>query len=787
VAKSEEKGFARFNSLGYRIAFGVGLILTASYALFVYLILDVQQDFYFEQAIWEADRLSEAVINATHNSMLRDDNEATRTIIRDMAQQEDISEIRIYDHDGVIKFSNNREELGATVDKQAEACFACHSADKPFSQVVTDKRARVHHHDDYRVLGMITPIYNEKSCYLAACHVHPKEQKVLGVLDMGISLQRFDTHAQSMVTNLVLLGVITCVLVLGTIGVYVALRVHRPLARLRSAAMSIALGDYNYKLGIDSRDEIGECAWAFRVMRNQIRRRTNELMHSREEFRTLFEQVPCFICVVNKDFEIVRQNSYMRKHFRGSTGMPCYQVFKKQKHKCDDCHVDIAFKEAKASGREHCGLTVSGEEANYVSYTTPIFDKDGNVVYAMLMAIDVGDRVQLERALDATKDFQTNLIESSIHGIVATNDQGQVTIYNLAAEKLFGYRAQEVVGDTDLEKYFPQQFVSLIRRSLHTGRHDIPKLVAHETTIRSKDRETVPVRFSGFVMTGTGDAAGAVGFYQDLRTFKQLERDKQASDRLAVVGQTVAGLAHGIKNILTGLEGGVFVVETALDEDDKQLLKRGWSMVNNNVNRIAQLVKDLLSYSKERAPQFEETDANHLAEEVCALFEVSARERGIEIHSDFDPDVGRVTKVFLDPRGIHTCLSNLVSNAMDACTADTEKERHHITMRTRQAHDGSLILQVSDDGAGMNDETRRKIFAGFYSTKGSRGTGLGLLVTHKIVMEHGGDIEFKTEEGVGTTFTITLPPRKHSEVIDGKNNTPVRDSSSEESIAETAV
>ncbi len=248
----------------------------------------------------------------------------------------------------------------------------------------------------------------------------------------------------------------------------------------------------------------------------------------------------------------MRQNSYMRELFRGTIGMHCYEVFKKRTTKCDDCHVDVTFQEAKASGKEHCGLKVTGEEANYVSYTTPIVDDKGQVLYAMIIAVDIGDRVRLQRAFEASKDFQTNLIENSIHGIIATDEHGRVNIYNIAAENLFGYPAQEVIGDTDLEKYFPKQFVEMILAS-HLGRKiEEPRLVAHETVVTVRDGESVPVRFSGFILFDRGESPVRSGFFQDLRTFKKLEREKQASDRLAVVGQTVAGLAHGIKNILTG-------------------------------------------------------------------------------------------------------------------------------------------------------------------------------------------------------------------------------------------
>jgi len=452
----------------------------------------------------------------------------------------------------------------------------------------------------------------------------------------------------------------------------------------------------------------------------------------------------------------------MRDLFKGTIGMKCYEVFKKRWSKCEDCHVDITFEEGKVSGREHCGLKVTGEEANYLSYTTPIVDDKGQVLYAMIIAVDIGERVTLQRALEASKDFQTNMIENSIHGIIATDDQGRVTIYNLAAEHLFGYPALEAIGDVEIDKYFPKQFLEMIIAP-HVGRavRD-PRLIAHETVVTSRDGESVPVRFSGVLLFDREKTAGAVGFFQDLRTLKRLELEKQASDRLAVVGQTVAGLAHGIKNILTGLEGGVFVVETAMEDQDNQLLQRGWKMIQNNIGRISVLVKDLLGYSKERAPEYKETDPNLLAEEVCALFEAKAQEKSIVIERDFDAQAGRVLAVFLDQRGIHTCLSNLVANALDACESDTKKTEHRIIVRTVQDSDGDLIYAVADNGAGMTEDTKRKIFASFYSTKGSRGTGLGLLVTSKIVAEHGGTMSFESEQGVGSTFTIMLPPGKPS-------------------------
>jgi PAS domain S-box-containing protein len=747
----------------------VALILLASYAVFVGLIFDVQRDFYFDRIVREASRLSSAVVSATDHSMLADDAGATGSIVSNMAEQQAISGIRIYNHQGVVKYSSDKGDLGKKVDKNSRACLACHKSPKPIEKLDFSERTRILERPDFRTLGMITPIYNKPSCYEAACHVHPKDKRVLGILDLGMSLEGFDARTRELVLDIFLLGVGTFAVCVAVMALYVVRRVHRPINKIHEATRWISSGDLTRRLEVYSKDQLGELANAFNIMRDQIRRRTNELMRSRGEYKQLFEQVPCLICVINKNYEIVRQNTNMRKLFMGDTGMRCYEVFKKRDSKCEGCPTDKTFDAGVMSGQEHCGLTVSGEEANYVSYTAPIFDKDGNVMYAMIMAVDVRDRVRLEKELEVSKDFQTNLIENSIHGIIATDKEGRVNIYNKAAEELLGHKPHDVLGETDLDKFFPNVFVRMVRASYRADQPADPRVVAQECEVKSVDGTPVPIRFSGFVLFDRGKPVGAVGFFQDLRRYKQLEREKRASDRLAVVGQTVAGLAHGIKNILQGLEGGVFVVQTAMEDDDSELLNKGWGMIEKNIGRITQLVYDLLTYSKERRPEYEEVEPNEMVEEVCALFDIKAQEQNIAIERQLDPEMGEGFTAVFDQRGIHTCLSNLISNAIDACASDTGKKEHKIVVKTEKEDDENILFEVRDNGAGMDEETKMKIFSSFYSTKGSRGTGLGLMVTGKIVMEHGGELDFESEEGMGSVFSIRIPLHledSHEEAID---------------------
>lgn len=239
---------------------------------------------------------------------------------------------------------------------------------------------------------------------------------------------------------------------------------------------------------------------------------------------------------------------------------------------------------------------------------------------------------------------------------------------------------------------------------------------------------------------------------------KRLEAELVESEKLATIGETVAGLAHCVKNILFHLEGGVYIVNKALRTSDMQKLDTGWRMVSKNVDKVSGLVMDLLNYAKERTPAYEICSPNVIAEEVSELIEPRAKdalEAGIKVVKALDPDLGDVR---LDPKAIHRCLLNLASNALDACLADEREDKlYRITVATRREGKNTFAFEVSDNGCGMEDDIKQQLFTSFFSTKGAKGTGLGLLVTQKIVKEHGGSLSVNSEVGKGSTFTIHLP------------------------------
>ena len=366
--------------------------------------------------------------------------------------------------------------------------------------------------------------------------------------------------------------------------------------------------------------------------------------------------------------------------------------------------------------------------------------------------------VAIENALlqdDITRraNFQARLISSSNDGIVATDAQWKVVIFNPAAEAIFGYNAAAMIGEMDSRDFYPDHILDAFAAVLATDSPDW-NLPWQETTIVSKTGESIPVRFSGTVLREKHKMMGTVAYFHDLREIKRLENELVSAERLAAVGQTVAGMAHCVKNILHGLKGGSYMINIGLEKDKTDKFKSGWNMVQRNIARTSELVQDLLTYSKAREPEYELCRPNEIADDVCELMLEVAKENNTEMVKQFSPDVG---ELILDPRSLHRILLNLVSNAIDACREDHNPNKHHHVIVKTMMEDAFVRFDVIDNGMGMSEETRSKLFTSFFSTKGSQGTGLGLLVTAKLIEEHQGRIEVASARNVGTTFTIRLP------------------------------
>jgi two-component system, NtrC family, sensor kinase len=364
---------------------------------------------------------------------------------------------------------------------------------------------------------------------------------------------------------------------------------------------------------------------------------------------------------------------------------------------------------------------------------------------------------EIERAtheLRLQSNFLQKLIKTSEEGIVATDKKFNVVIYNPAAENILGYTPAEVLYTKKAKDLFPKELMRYYQASRHEKQNKV-KLQHLETKILNKGGNEIPVRFIGAFLYERKKVMGSVAFLQDLRELKRLEKELLMSERLATVGQTVAGMAHGVKNILHGFKGGNYLMEVGFKKGDTDKLKAGWGMIQKNIKHTSELVMDLLSYSKVREPEYEPCNPNDIVEDVCQVLEETAREHNIIMVKEFDPAISQVA---IDPRSIHTTLMNLVSNAIDACVFDdTPGKSLQVKLKTA-FEDGNIVrFDVIDNGMGMNKEVKNKIFTSFFSTKGHKGTGLGLLVARKLIEDHSGTIDVLSEVGKGTTFIVRVP------------------------------
>ena len=356
-------------------------------------------------------------------------------------------------------------------------------------------------------------------------------------------------------------------------------------------------------------------------------------------------------------------------------------------------------------------------------------------------------------------NFQRLLIKSSHDAIVAFDHDWKVVVYNPEAGKMFGEAAADVINKMTIDDLYTPK-IAKIFKNLAQKEKQQNTLPWKENIINTKDGRKIPVKYTSNVLYKTGEFVGTVNFFQDLTEIKRLEKELVQSERLAAVGQTVSGLAHYVKNILIGLKGGSYVVDVGIAKNDTEKLKTGWKTIKRNIKRIGDLTQDLLTYSKQREPEFENCVPNDIVNEIIELLKDFVASKGISISKELDTGIG---EVLADPKTIHNSLLNIINNAIDACIDDEDiSKKHEVMVKTYMDKNNYFCFEVTDNGCGMDENTKKQLFDPMFSTKGGKGTGLGLLVTGKLIEEHKGVIEIKTSPGEGSTFTIRLPYEKEN-------------------------
>lgn len=497
-------------SLTIKLSLFTGFIVFISILVMAWQIVEYQKKQLTELVIKEAADLAETVYRSTKWSMLHYQAENIQAVVNTIGRQSDIDNLRIINKEGLIIYSADSTEIGRLVDMKSKACYACHAEDRPLASPPLKSRYGFFKKNGVDLVGMIRPIYNEKSCWIAECHAHPEQKRVLGVLDISISLEYINKISSENSYFIIKAAVAAFLIIIILTGVYAYYFINLPIKLLKRGVEAASRGGRTESIRIKTNDELADVASAFNDMSEKNRLREMALLQS---------------------------------------------------------------------------------------------------------------------------------------------------------------------------------------------------------------------------------------------------------ERLAAIGVTVAGVAHNIKNILNGLEGGVYVVNAGLEDDNPENVKRGWEMVQRNVARISDLAYDLLTYAKDRRPLLTHEGLNELILEVVDDASQYASSLNIEIETELDPETGLV---WIDRNAIYRALLNLVNNGVDACRDRADEKKAVIVIRTTRLDRHQVEVEVTDNGCGMSGDVKEKIFTTFFSTKGSRGTGLGLLAVKKIIDEHNGRIMVASYPGRGSTFTIYLPDRPPS-------------------------
>ncbi len=464
------------------------------------------------------------------------------------------------------------------------------------------------------------------------------------------------------------------------------------------------------------------------------------------QYNVLFDRAPCSLSIINKDYRIVSANERVRERYGEVVGLHCYEIYKRRTERCIECPAAKTFADGRAHDSSEMRVGAGGGTTTYhMVSTAPIVYGERDAPHVMEMSLDVTDVRVLSERLMRESDFRRHMTDSALDAIVGTDREGTVSIFNDAAERLYGYASGEVIGKLKAERFYPAAFLQEMARG---GR----SLSLNESAVLDRAGEEIPVRFSGTILRERGELIGSAAYVQDLREIKALERKRMENQRLAAIGQTAAQVAHSIKNILTGLQGGLYDARIAYKQNRPERGMEGIQTLERNFKRINDLVLNFLHFSKDYEVEIVPADPGAIVLDIYQLYRGTAEQKGIAFTYRLP---SRAFEVALDPRGIHTALANLVANAFDACEY-AEAGHRQVTVRL-EIDANAILYRVADTGCGMSPEVRERVLSDVFTTKGARGSGLGLLMTRKIAEDHGGAVEIDSVENRGTTVTVRVP------------------------------
>jgi histidine kinase len=392
------------HSISLKLIFTVGIVLMLSMSTWAYFNIKYQKTKLMQNIVVGTDRLTNTIRLGTQYAMMLNSRDDINQIINNIGRQAEIENIRIYNKAGQIKFSNRMAEVDQITNIEAEACYICHRTDPPQENLDLDERVRIFDSSrGYRLMGIITPIRNDPGCSTGQCHFHPAGKKILGALDVVVSLEQTDQEIARAERGIIGLSIFVFLITSAIIFVYVLRFVNQPITRLIDGTRLIAKGVQSVKIDMQQEDEIGQMAKAINQMGEEISRNQTALNKQRDEYQNLFEQVPCLITVQDRDYRLLRYNREFAERFDPSPGDFCYSAYKGRDCKCVPCPVEKTYEDGLSHYAEESGISKDGKKTYWIVRTSPISDANGKIVATMEISLDITERKNLEFELEKSE------------------------------------------------------------------------------------------------------------------------------------------------------------------------------------------------------------------------------------------------------------------------------------------------------------------------------------------------------------------------------------------------
>lgn len=455
-----------------------------------------------------------------------------------------------------------------------------------------------------------------------------------------------------------------------------------------------------------------------------------------------FNELPCFVAIHNRRREIIGINALYRERLGDHVGRPSGAAYPPDE--AETAPVDETFTTGTGVRRRVTVTYADGTQGPVMVHTAPIRDSRGDVELVVEIGADVDEVRRLQERLQATQQRYQQLFDQAPCYITVQAPDMTIQAANRRFQEDFDLSAASTCHQIykNRDQVCPECPVA---RTFSDGQsHQC------EMDVTSKRGETYRVLIQTAPIR---DTDGRITHVMEMST--NITRTRRLEDQLASLGLMIGSVSHGIKGLLTGLDGGMYLLDSGFKREDQEQIREGWDIVRFMVRRIRDMVLDILYYAKEKDLKWERIEVNEFAEEILRTVKPAINARGIALHHRIDAAIGRFE---VDAGIVRSALTNIIDNAVEACRSDPSGRQHEIRFEVTQDAD-HIYFNVSDNGVGMDDEAQANVFTPFFTSKGDHGTGLGLFISNRILTQHGGGISLQSAPHTGTRFSIKIPKR----------------------------